>query len=134
MPLQNRAARAGHASATAAQRQTLYRLQRLETAAEAAIRSAHATFELGKQRLEVARRYAELAATTLEQENRRLAEGLSDTFRVLNYQNALVAARLREVAARIDYHTALNRLYRAMGANLERYAIVAALPPEGAQP
>lgn len=134
MPLQNRAARAGYASAKAADRQTLYLLQRTELAAETAIRSAHATTELGAQRLDVARRYAELAQVTLEQEDRRLAEGLSDTFRVLNFQNALISARIREVSAKIDYHKALNNLHRAMGVNLERYDIVAALPREGAQP
>ncbi|PLY04275.1 MAG: hypothetical protein C0624_05900, partial [Desulfuromonas sp.] len=83
---------------------------------------------------EVATRAAELAAITLEQESRRLTEGLSDTFRVLSYQDALVAARIREVAARIDYQQALNALYQVMGNSLERYEIAAALPREGARP
>mgnify|MGYP001373338876 CR=1 FL=1 len=133
-PLQNRAARAGYAGAAAADRQALYRLQRAEVSAEHAIRSAWSNLELGERRLEVASRYAALAETTLEQEDRRLSEGLSDTFRVLSFQNALVAARIREVGARIDYHKALSSLYQAMGTNLERYEIVAALPREGVQP
>jgi len=131
MPLQNRAARAGYANARAADKQTLYLLQRVEIAAETAIRTAYATSELGKRRLDVAKRYAELAQVTLDQEDRRLAEGLSDTFRVLNFQNALIAARIREVSAKVDYHKALNNLHLAMGKNLERYEIVAALPREG---
>jgi len=134
VPLQNRVARGAYNAAEAADRQALYRLQRAEIAAEQAIRSSWSTLGLGAQRLEVARRYAALAAITLEQENRRLAEGLSDTFRVLTFQNALVTARLREVAAEVDYHKALNSLYRQMGSSLERYAIVAALPQEGVEP
>jgi len=134
MPLQNRSARALYRAAEAEDRQALYQLQRAEVTAESAIRSALTACELGAKRLEVAQRYAALAGTTLEQENRRLQEGLSDTFRVLSFQNALVDARLRETAARIDYHKALAALHRAMGTNLERYDILAALPRQGALP
>jgi len=134
MPLQNRGARGAYNAAEASDRQALYALQRAEIGAEHAIRTAWTNLGLGKQRFEVATRAAELAAITLEQESRRLTEGLSDTFRVLSYQEALVAARIREVAARIDYQQALNALYQVMGNSLERYEIAAALPREGARP
>lgn len=134
MPLQNRAARAQYRDAAAQDKQALYRLRRIEVAAEAAIRAAHATLALGRERVAVARRFAALAQTTYEQENRRLQEGLSDTFRVLTFQNALVAAKIREVAAQADYFRAQAALLQAMGSHLEHYAIVAALPPEGALP
>ena len=130
MPLQNRGARGRYLAAEAEDRQALYALRRAEVAVETAIRSARQACELGEQRLQVAQRYAALADATLEQENRRLREGLSDTFRVLTFQNALVDARIRETAARVDYHKAIATLYRAMGINLERYDIVAALPQQ----
>jgi len=134
MPLQNRGARGRYLAAEAEDRQALYALRRAEVAVETAIRSARQACELGEQRLQVAQRYAALADATLEQENRRLREGLSDTFRVLTFQNALVDARIRETAARVDYHKAIATLYRAMGINLERYDIVAALPQQGVLP
>lgn len=134
MPLQNRAARAQYLDAAAQDKQSLYRLRRVEVSAETAIRSAHALLELGRERLEVARRYAALAQTTLDQENRRLQEGLSNSFRVLTFQSALVTARTREVAARTDYYRAEVALQQAMGTNLQRYNIIAALPHEGAMP
>ncbi len=134
MPLQNSAALAGWRDAVALNKQALYRLYDAETAVEKAIRSAHATLVLGRARLEVARRFAELAQTTLDQENRRLQEGLSDTFRVLTFQEALVSARLREVTARADYQRSLANLHQAAGTNLARYDIHAALPREGDMP
>jgi len=134
MPLQNRSAKALYRDAAAQDKQSLYRLRRAEIAAETAIRSAHATVELGLERVEVARRSSELAETTLEQENRRLEEGLSDTFRLLNFQEALVTAKVSEVAALTDYYRAQASLFKAMGTNLERYNIVAALPHQGAMP
>ena len=134
MPLQNRTAKAQYIDAAAQDRQALYRLRSAEVSAATAIRAAHALLGLGLERLQVAHRYASLAQTTLDQETRRLQEGLSNTFRVLTFQNALVTARTREVAAQADYHRAEVALFQAMGTNLERYNIVAALPHEGVLP
>jgi outer membrane protein TolC len=134
VPLQNRTAKARYRDAAAQDKQSIYRLRRAEISAETVIRSAHAVLDLGEERLKVAKRYADLAQTTLEQETRRLQEGLSNTFRVLTFQNALVDAKIREVSAKTDYYRAQASLYRAMGTNLERYNIVAALPHEGVSP
>ena len=134
VPLQNRTAKAQYRDAAAQDKQAIYRLRRAEISAETVIRSAHAVLDLGEERLEVAKRYADLAQTTLDQETRRLQEGLSNTFRVLTFQNALVDAKIREVAAKTDYYRAQASLYETMGTNLERYNIVAALPHEGATP
>ncbi len=134
VPLQNRSAKAQYRDAAAQDKQSIYRLRRAEISVETVIRSAHAVLDLGKERLKVAKRYADLAQTTLEQETRRLQEGLSNSFRVLTFQNALVDAKIREVAAKTDYYRAQARLYEAMGTNLERYNIVAALPHEGVTP
>lgn len=134
VPLQNRTAKARYRDAAAQDKQSIYRLRRAEISAETTIRSAHAVLDLGEERLEVAKRYADLAQTTLDQETRRLQEGLSNTFRVLTFQNALVDAKIREVSAKTDYYRAQTSLYEAMGTNLERYNIVAALPHEGVTP
>lgn len=132
LPLQNHAAQANWRDAVAQEKQALYRLYNDEISVEAAIRAAHGTLALGRERLEVARRFVVLARTTLDQENRRLLEGLSDTFRVLTFQNALITARQRQVAAQADYQRSLAALHLAAGTSLERYDIIAALPREGA--
>lgn len=134
VPLQNRSAKARYRDAAAQDKQSLYRLRRTEVSAETLIRSAHAVLGLGEERMQVAGRYAELAETTLNQETRRLQEGLSNSFRVLTFQNALVDAKIREISAKTDYRRAQANLYQAMGTNLERYNIIAALPHEGVTP
>lgn len=133
-PLENRQADARYRDAFARDSQDRYRLRRLEKSAEAEIRSAHATLELGAERLAVARHSAELARLTLDQENRRLSEGLSDTFRVLSFQNALLAAQLSELAALSDYHRAQAELSFATGTILARHDIGTVLPTQGAIP
>lgn len=134
VPLQNRVAQAGWRDALAQEQQALFRLYNSENAAEAAIRTAHETLELGRTRMEIARRYVDLARTTLDQENRRLLEGLSDTFRVLAFQNALMTARQRQVAALADYQRSLAALHQAAGTSLVRFDIIAVLPHEGEKP
>ncbi|MDT8440500.1 MAG: TolC family protein [Desulfuromonadales bacterium] len=130
MPLQNRVARADLLDAKAEERQVRHRLQRAELAATTSIQIAHANLQLGRQRLATAVRSSALAQTTLDQENRRLAEGLSDTFRVLLFQRALVEANLRELAARADLLRAQAGLRQAMATTLDYYHIDAALPRE----
>ncbi len=115
VPLQNRSAKAQYRDAAAQDKQSLYRLRRAEVSAETVIRSAHAVLDLGEERLVVAKRYAALAQTTLDQETRRLQEGLSNTFRVLTFQNSLVEAKIREVSAKTDYYRAQTRLYAGHG-------------------
>jgi len=62
----------------------------------------------------------------------RLQEGLTDTFRILDFQAAVIEARIRKANAQIDFHQGLASLYRAMGANLERHGIVPT--PENQEP
>ena len=68
VPLQNRTAKAQYRDAAAQDKQSIYRLRRAEISAETVIRSAHAVLDLGEERLEVAKRYADLAQTTLDQD------------------------------------------------------------------
>jgi outer membrane protein TolC len=132
-PLGNRAARAQKVAAEAGQSQALYRFRRLEVAAETEIKNALVIIGRGKERLVVSDRFVSLAETTLEQENRRMQEGLSDSFRLLSFQDAVIAARIRRATALIDYRKGLALLYKAMGQNLEYYDITAALPSQGVE-
>ena len=65
-----------------------------------------------------ARTYAEAA---LAAEEKKLQNGLSTTFVVLQLQETLTAARTAEVAALVDYNRALVQLAFAEGSTLEKH-------------
>jgi outer membrane protein TolC len=122
--LGNRAAEARYRRAGHEKRQALYGLKGLENTVETEVRNALTTVERGFERVQVAERFQQLADITLGQEMERLQEGLTDTFRILDFQAAVIEARLRKTNALVDFHQGLASLYRAMGANLERRGIV----------
>lgn len=123
-PLGNRAAEARYRRAGQEKRQALFALQSLENTVETEVRNALTAVERGFERVQVAERFQQLADITLSQEMERLREGLTDTFRVLDFQAAVIEARVRKANAQIDFHQGLASLYRAMGANLERHGIL----------
>jgi outer membrane protein TolC len=65
-----------------------------------------------------ARTYAEAALTA---EEKKLQNGLSTSFIVLQLQEILTAARTAEVEALADYNRALAQLAFAQGTTLERH-------------
>lgn len=129
-PLGNRAAEARLRQSGWEKRQAVYSLKRLERTAETEMEQALVDVRRGLERYRVAERFEALAATTLQQENERLKEGLSDTFRILSFQDDLTEARIRKDAALAGCQKGLASLYRAMGKNLERHGIVAELQEE----
>ena len=131
-PLGNRAAEATYRRAGHARRQALYGLKSLENTVETEVRNALSTVTRVYERIQVADRFQRLADITLGQEMERLQEGLTDTFRILDFQAAVIEARIRKANAQIDFHQGLASLYRAMGANLERHGIVPT--PENQEP
>lgn len=124
-PLGNRVAKARYRRADWEKRQAIYRLTRLEGAVETEVRNALVTVRRSLERFTIAEDFERLAETTLNQEMERLKRGLSDTFRILDFQNDLIEARIRKVTALVDFNQGLASLYRAMGVNLDRFHIVA---------
>jgi outer membrane protein TolC len=123
-PLGNRAGEARYRRADLEKRQAIYGYQQLENEIVTGIKDGLVEVESSLARLAVARRFENLAAVTLEQEMARLQEGLSDTFRVLDFQEDVINGRIRTAAALANYHQGLAGLYRAMGLNLQRHDIV----------
>ena len=123
-PLENRAAAARYRRAGHEKRQALYHLKGLESTVETEVRNALTAVERGFERVQVAERFQQLADITLSQEMERLREGLTDTFRILDFQSVVIEARVRKANALVDFNAGLSSLYRAMGANLERRNIV----------
>jgi outer membrane protein TolC len=102
-------------------------LKGLENTVETEVRNALTTVERGFERVQVAERFQQLADITLGQEMERLQEGLTDTFRILDFQAAVIEARVRKANALVDFNQGLTSLFRAMGANLDRRGIVPTL-------
>lgn len=127
-PLGNRASQARYRLTGMEKRQAVYRLQRLEETAQKEIKNSLVTVARSFERICVAERTEELAEITLAQEMERLKEGLSDTFRILIFQNSVIQARIRKTSAIVDFNQGLANLYRAMGTNLKRYDIAADKP------
>lgn len=123
-PLGNRAAGARYERGLLEKRQLLHRFKRLEGGIETQVKNALVTVERSLERVRVSQRFEALARKTLNEEMARLRRGLSNTFRILEYQDDLISARIRRVTALIDFHKGLADLHRAMGTNLERLDIV----------
>jgi outer membrane protein TolC len=130
-PLGNRAAEARLRQSGWEKRQAVYAVKRLEGTAETEVERAFVDVRRSLERYRVAERFEALAETTLQQETERLKGGLSDTFRVLSFQDDLTEARIRKDAALAGCQKGLASLYRAIGKNLERHGIVAELREEG---
>jgi len=127
-PLGNRATQARYRRAGLEKRQAVYGLKRLEEIAEKECKNSLVTVKRSLERVGVAERFEGLAQTTLNQEMERFKEGLSDTFRILDFQDDVIGAHIRKTEALVDFNQGLANLYRAIGTNLERFDIVAAMP------
>ncbi len=123
-PLGNREAKARQRRSDLEKKQAIYGLKRLETTVETEVIDGLIAVNRSLERVKVASRFEVLAQTTLHQEMERLREGLSDTFRILDFQDKVIDARLRKVTALGDFNRGLANLHRAMGTNLERLNIV----------
>lgn len=125
LPLGNRAAEAGYRRSVQERRQAVYNLKSAENTVETEIIDALVQVRRSLERFQVGGRFEKLAETTLEQEMERLHVGLSDTFRILDFQDKVIAARISKVTALADYNRGVANLYLAMGRNLERFDMTA---------
>ncbi|MCX6566361.1 MAG: TolC family protein, partial [Candidatus Aminicenantes bacterium] len=66
---------------------------------------------------------SDLAAQKLAAEEAKLKVGLSDSFKVLQYQRDLATSRTAELRALIDYTLALKQLDNVTGTSLEKWNI-----------
>jgi outer membrane protein TolC len=130
VPIGNRAAESRYARTRIGKQQLLLGLKRLEGGIETEVKNARVAVGRNLERVAVADRFERLAEETLHQEMARLREGLSDTFRILDFQDDLIGARIRKVAAVADFHRGMADLHRAMGMNLERFNIAAEVETE----
>jgi outer membrane protein len=120
MPLSNLAARNAYKASKVTLQQTLLMLKKLEQSIlveiDNAIISARASYERVSSTRE-ARLYAEAA---LDAEQKKLQNGKSTSFVVLQLQKDLTSARSAEISALADYNKSLADLAHSEGTTLER--------------
>jgi outer membrane protein len=122
-PIQNRTARAQSAIANidVDRFQTLYEQERqlIETEVRRAVRGV----DTAAKAIEAARKAREFQEKNLDAEKKRYENGMSTSFQNTQIQDQLTQARSNEVAATVNYRTALAEYYRATGRLLDRQGI-----------
>jgi len=123
MPLPNRSGRAEAAVAVLEERQRQLQLAQLRQEILLDLEAVADRVETEWARIEAATRARALAARALAAEERKLQAGTTTTFVVLQLQDDLTVAELRELAALTDYQAALAEYDRQVGLTLVRYGV-----------
>ena len=124
MPLGNREAQARYQISRMQLTRDRYARQDLELAVRNELRQQRINVRRYLEQLGIAERFAQLAEKTLQQEQRRLDEGLSDTFRMISFQENMISAKIGRVNAMIRYHLAVGRMAFVRGNIFDRYHII----------
>ncbi len=95
------------------------------------VRNAYEGMQTQKKALDAARVSRQLAEEQLAGENKRFEAGLSTNFEVLQYQNDLSDARVREIQALINVEKAVTALQRSMYTIIDDQDIVLAKDQNG---
>jgi len=77
--------------------------------------NAHRDMERDIKRMVSTKATVEQTALQLEAEQERLEQGKSDSFRILQFQDDLIEAQIRHLAATIDFNRSYYTLLRAEG-------------------
>lgn len=119
IPIPNRAGRARVEASQLGIAQALVGLKRLEQQIIVLLDNAAGAVRSGRARITASAEALRLARESLDAENRKLAEGTSTSFVVLQLQNDLAAAESAALRARTDYHKAVAAYERESGRTLD---------------
>jgi outer membrane protein len=123
MPLGNGTARNRYKATKAGREQTLLSLKKLEQDIMVSIDNAMKLAQANYERIEATRKASEYAAAALAAEQKKLENGKSTSFVVLQLQRDLTQARSEEIAAVVQYKRSLANLSQAEASTLERRKI-----------
>jgi outer membrane protein TolC len=123
VPIGNRVARSRLARARLERLREGARVDRLRNDVVVAVRMSVRAVRSARQSIAAAERAARLAAEQLENEQLRLAAGVSTPFEVLQMEEDLSGARSREIRARTLYRIALAEYHRSVGDLAVRHAV-----------
>lgn len=128
IPLGNREAKSRYAQTKLQKKQVILGLKSLENDIDLEVKDALKDLGNSLERLGLAGRFVSLAEKTLNQEEERMKRGLSDTFRVLDFQEDLTRAWLIRVDALTESHLAMAACEKATGTALESNRISLQVP------
>ena len=123
-PIYNRDARAKHRRSTLDKEQLQKALNNLEQLVELELRQAYIELTRSKEQIAASSATRELQEEKLRVETERFKVGRSTNILVTQAQRDLLAARIAEVRAVVDYLTAVVEFYRLEGSLLENRGIV----------
>ena len=112
-----------HVAAAIALRQARNDLADLRQRIDIEVRNAVREVDLAHRQVALARTARELVGEKTEIEKEKLRLGLSSNFRLVAFEDDLVAAENSELDARVAYLNALTSLNRTLGVTLERWNI-----------
>lgn len=122
-PLSNLSARNKYKEAKLLAEQYVLQFKRLEQQIMADIANNIGVVNADFKRVEATRAATKYAELAFEGEKRKLENGKSTSFIVLQLQRDLTTARSNEIRALADYNKALFALYQSEGSTLERLRI-----------
>lgn len=131
LSLGNRTAKARLGRALVEGKQIDAQRQRAEQTIEVEVRNALQAVETARRRVEAAKNSRANAELQHASERRKFDAGQSTNFFVLDRQNALSAARGRELKALTDYNKAVSELQSALSTTLVNNNVAVAGPPVG---
>jgi len=123
IPIRNRAAQADQARSELEFRQAQMRTQQLQNQIRIEVRNAQFSVQQNRARVEAARKGRQLAAETLDAEQKKYALGASTNFNVLQAQRDLAQAESALVTAMSAYEKSRVELERALGRTLTALGI-----------
>lgn len=118
LPIGNRTARAESSVSDLTKRQTIAQQQQLEMTIESDVRNSLQQLVASRLQLGASQRARSLADQQLASEQRQLKAGTSSVYLVLQRQNELISAKLREIRATADTGEANADFDRATAATL----------------
>jgi outer membrane protein TolC len=130
LPLGNRQAKASWQQAKLEEQRIRLRQRDLEAQLQTELTQQLTGLKRSFEQLEIAGKFESLAQLSLEQEQRRLEEGLSDTFRILSFQDKMIDARIGRIEAAAQYRRQLVRMDFVRGTIFERFEIAVKIDPE----
>jgi HAE1 family hydrophobic/amphiphilic exporter-1 len=123
LPFRNRTAEGDYGAALAEGRRIENQRADLEQRIEADVRNTLQNVQSAEARLGAARRERRSAEEQYESEQRKFQAGTSTVFLVLQRQNAMIAARSRQLRVQADLDKAIAQFDRSTARTLESYNI-----------
>lgn len=123
VPLTFAQQRGRYRAAKLTQQQTELTLARLEQDILVQVGNAAGEIETARQRVESTTRFLQLAQQNLDDELKKLRAGTGSTFFVLEQQERLSSAEIRQAAAAADYQKALAAYDRILGTTLAQHRV-----------